>query len=152
MPMTPDQKAAAALARRERDRAWRARRAQRRQMEDAGKAKIAARFDPEFAVAEANVRALEEERDRALAEIDRQIAALQAEKEQARQRFVEPIADAHHRQRAIVDRRNAEWRELAQRVDQEFPDMIGTARWSVAAWEWAENGAQAVDAAQQAGE
>lgn len=51
-----------------------------------------------------------------------------------RERFAEPIADARQRAHAIVDRRNAAWRELEEQLNREFPDMRGAARWSAAAW------------------
>lgn len=119
----------------QRDRAWRARQAARRAAENAGRSQIATWFDRELARAQARERALEEERDRALSELAHKIAELQVARDQLRQRFAAPLADAHQCGVDIVARRNAAWQELDEWLNREFPDMTGAARWTSVPWQ-----------------
>lgn len=134
MKLTPAEKEARNLARKERDRAWRQRCRERRAIEADGLALIAQDHGPliERAIAarEAHFRAAAE----ALAAIDAEISALRLRRERAATAYraeEEPLGAAVEE---AVHRRLAAERALEKRLDAAFPDMCGAARWFATYW------------------
>ena len=74
------------------------------------------------------------EETKAVAEIDREISALQTKREILRDCYREKYQAARQVTRAIYDEKNASEKALGRSLDEKFPDLVGQARWSAAVW------------------
>ncbi len=132
--LTDEEKEAEKAARKVRARAYAARKKEFNAFVDAEKAKVDAKYGPAVEKASAGWDALTADRNAKLRAIDEQIAALRDERATVEKSF-DPLfeGNAEERKTAYALKKKAE-----HAVDREaarlFPDMVGSAQWSVVAW------------------
>jgi hypothetical protein len=134
MKLSAEEKERRREATKARDRAHHARYRELRDAEKAGEAEIEQKYAPEIEPAAAAEHRMEAERDSAIAELDRQIAALKTKRESTWRGYSDGLSTAHAVASEIYGRRNAAKRALDVEMNRRFPDLCGSARWSAAAW------------------
>ena len=135
MALTAEQKEVNRKKRSERDRAWRARCKERDILEMSGLAAIEEQFAPDIAAADAVADAAEKKCQEGISARRSEIARLEEELKEftnsARaewQKAREPVS-------ALYDKKRAAEAKLNKALDSKFPDLVGAARWSAAAWD-----------------
>lgn len=134
MALTAEQKEVNRQNRNERDRAWRARCKERDILEKQGLAAIEEQFSPEIAAADAVADAAENKCKEGIEARREEIKRLEEELK----KFTESARAEWHAAReplnALYDKKRAREDKLRKSLDSKFPDLVGAARWSAAAW------------------
>ena len=135
MALTVEQKEVNRKNRNERDRAWRARCKERDVLEKSGLAAIEEQFAPDIAAADAVADAAEKACREGIEMRRAEIIRLEEELK----KFTDSARAEWHKARepvsAIYDKKRAAEAKLNKALDSKFPDLVGAARWSAAAWD-----------------
>lgn len=135
MALTAEQKEANKTARKARDKAWRERCKLRDAAEAAGKAEIeAGDAMARYRAASAEADALEAAYRQACEETRRIIAEVKAQREAIENEAMRRWHDAGKPASAAWGEKMAADRDLERRLNEQFPDLTGHARWSAASW------------------
>ncbi|PWC96981.1 hypothetical protein [Azospirillum sp. TSO5] len=135
MALTAEQKEANKAARKARDKAWRGRCKLRDAAKAAGEAEIeASEFMARYAEANGKEAIAQQGRDAELERIDREIARLKEERERVAAVWREELAVHRKSASAAWDEKMAADRDLERRLDEQFPDLTGGARYYAASW------------------
>ena len=135
MALTSAQKEVNRQNRNKRDRAWKARRKERDVLEKQGLAAIEKQFASDIAAADAVADDAEKKCQEGIATRREEITQLEEELK----KFTKSArADWHAARKpvsALYDKKRSEEEKLRKSLDSKFPDLVGSARWSAAAWE-----------------
>ena len=134
MALSAEQKKRNRNATNARNRAWHARYKERKAAEWKRLKVIDARYQPQLDALLAEENEIMAAEQIACADIDRQIAELQAKRKQIAGEYRAKWHEIHVKTGLVVDERNKKLKELEARLDQEFPDFVGHARSSPACW------------------
>jgi hypothetical protein len=134
MAMTPEQKAANREARRERDRAWRARYKARGEVEARGLAEIEQQFGPSIEAADRKAEEALRVRNEAISVKRREVARLEQELKDFAESSGHELEEVRKPLHDLCDLKRSAVKLLETDLDRQFPDLVGSARWSAAAW------------------
>ena len=134
MAQTAEQREAKHQARLERDRAWRARYKARQTAEKAGEDEIRARLYPAFEEAQQKVNQTIRERAQAVDAVELQISILRKDIDRIKHEYAAKIADEHLRSNLFFEPIEEARKALQARLEAEFPDFVGSARFSASCW------------------